>query len=58
MNQRQRVRKVGPFTMGSYSVRDPRRPGAWFSPQLSPRLDGSEMKQNSFRIGDECVNER
>jgi hypothetical protein len=58
VNQRQRMRKVGPFTMGSYSMHDPRRPGAWFSPQLSPKLEGSDMKQSSFRIGDECVNER
>ncbi|XP_044257463.1 protein unc-79 homolog isoform X1 [Tribolium madens] len=58
VNQRQRMRKMGPFTMGSYSIHDPRRPGAWFSPQLSPKIEGSDMKQSSFRIGDECVNER
>lgn len=58
MHQRQRMRKAGPFTMGPFAVRDPRRPGAWFSPQLSPKLEGSEMKQSSFRIGDDCVNER
>ncbi|RZB38818.1 unc-79 -like [Asbolus verrucosus] len=58
INQRQRMRKVGPFTMSSYSMHDPRRPGAWFSPQLSPKLEGCDMKQSSFRIGDECVNER
>lgn len=44
--------------MGPFVVRDPRKPGAWFSPQLSPKLEGSEIKQSSFRIGDECVNER
>lgn len=47
--------------MGPLTIRDPRRPGAWFSQQqLSPKLEGSgsDMKQSSFRIGDECVNER
>lgn len=58
VNQRQRMRKAGPFTMGSYSAYDPRRPGAWFSPQLSPKLEGIDLKHSSFRIGDECVNER
>lgn len=57
-NHRQRMRKVGPFTMGSYSSHDPRRPGAWFSPQLSPKLSNLDIKQSSFRIGDECVNDR
>nr|XP_023011875.1 protein unc-79 homolog isoform X2 [Leptinotarsa decemlineata] len=58
VNHRQRMRKVGPFAMNSYSVHDPRRPGAWLSPELSPKLERNDMKQSSFRIGDECINER
>lgn len=58
MNHRQRMRKAGPFAMNSYSSHDPRKPGAWYSPELSPKLEGSDMKQSSFRIGDDCVNER
>lgn len=58
LNHRQRMRKAGPFTMGPFVIRDPRKPGAWLSPQLSPKPEGIEMKQSSFRIGDECVNER
>lgn len=52
------MRKAGPFTMGPFVISDPRKPGAWISPQLSPKLDRIELKQSSFRIGDECVNER
>lgn len=58
INQRQRIRKAGPFTMSAYSVRDPRKPGSWFSPHLSPKSEGIDLKQSSFRIGDECVSER
>lgn len=57
-NHRQRMRKAGPFTMNSYTTHDPRRPGAWFSPQLSPKLHDCDVKESSFRIGDDCVNER
>lgn len=56
-NHRQRIRKVGLFAMNSYSINDPRRPGSWISPELSPKRDGSDVKQSSFRIGDDCVNE-
>lgn len=52
------MRKVGPFAMNSYATQDPTRPGAWFQTDLSPRLDGTDMKQSSFRIGEDCVNQR
>ncbi|XP_065166264.1 protein unc-79 homolog isoform X3 [Atheta coriaria] len=56
---RARIRKVGPFAMGSNIARDPRRPGAWLSPDGSPKsLEQPDMKQSTFRVGDECVNER
>lgn len=48
------MRKAGQFKVGSYSTKDPGRPGSWFSPPI----EESDMKQSSFRIGDECVNER
>lgn len=57
-NQRHCIRKAGPFTMGAYCVRDPRKPGSWFSLSMSPRLEGSDIKQSSFRIGEDCVSER
>ncbi|XP_017778696.1 PREDICTED: protein unc-79 homolog [Nicrophorus vespilloides] len=58
LNARQRMRKIGPFTMGAYAIRDPVKPGSWYSPQASPKLDINELKQSSFRIGEECVNQR
>ncbi|CAG9855370.1 unnamed protein product [Phyllotreta striolata] len=58
LNHRQRMRKVGPFAMNSYSIHDPRKPGAWLSPQMSPKLEGIDLKQSSFRVGDDCVTER
>lgn len=58
LNHRQRMRKVGPFAMNSYSLHEPRKPGAWLSPQMSPTFDGIDIKQSSFRIGDDCVTER
>ncbi|XP_072402043.1 protein unc-79 homolog isoform X3 [Diabrotica undecimpunctata] len=58
VNHRQRIRKAGPFAMNSYSLHDPRKPGAWMSPQLSLKLEGIDLKQSSFRTGEECVAER
>ncbi|XP_056646981.1 protein unc-79 homolog isoform X3 [Diorhabda sublineata] len=58
LNHRQRIRKVGPFAMNSYSLHEPRKPGTWLSPQMSPTFDGIDIKQSSFRIGDDCVTER
>ncbi|XP_045481676.1 protein unc-79 homolog isoform X1 [Harmonia axyridis] len=57
-NQRQRIRKAGPFTMGSYTLCNPRKPGSWLSPQLSPGLEVQDLKRSSSRIGEESVNER
>lgn len=54
---RHKIAKMGPFTIGNYSLRDPRKPGTWFS-ALSPHIDGGDLKQSSFRIGDDTVNER
>ncbi|CAH2007924.1 unnamed protein product [Acanthoscelides obtectus] len=55
MNQRQR-RKVGPFSMNSYSFHDPRKPGSWLSPDSSPNQD-AEMKPSYCRTGDDCIND-
>ncbi|KAL3290395.1 hypothetical protein HHI36_023736 [Cryptolaemus montrouzieri] len=57
-NQRQRMRKVGPFAMGSYTLCNPRKPGSWLSPQLSPGVESQDLKRSSSRIGDEYVSER
>ncbi|KAK9889170.1 hypothetical protein WA026_004451 [Henosepilachna vigintioctopunctata] len=57
-NQRQRMRKAGPFTMGSYSSCNPKKPGSWLSPQLSPAPEGQDLKRSSSRINEECVSER
>lgn len=52
------MRKAGPFTIGAFSLRDPRRPGSWLSAQLALQLEGADMKHSSFRTGDEGVHER
>ncbi|XP_060537394.1 protein unc-79 homolog isoform X2 [Cylas formicarius] len=59
MNHRQRIRKAGPFSMNSYQSHNPKRPGTWISPHVSPKAEVNyEVKQSSFRIGDECMRER
>ncbi|KAF5283433.1 hypothetical protein FQA39_LY04809 [Lamprigera yunnana] len=57
INQRQKTRRAEGFTV-AHSLTDPRKLGSWFSPQMSPRLEKSDYKQNSFRSGDEYINER
>ncbi|XP_069685618.1 protein unc-79 homolog isoform X4 [Periplaneta americana] len=64
--QRHRPRKAGLFATGPQSLADyPRRPGAWYGPRtlLDPETQQAchaefDLKQSSFRIGDECVYER
>ncbi|KAJ9597429.1 hypothetical protein L9F63_011723, partial [Diploptera punctata] len=65
--QRQsRPRKVGLFASGPQQLADyPRRPGTWCGPRtlLDPETQQAchaefDLKQSSFRIGDECVYER
>ncbi|KAJ8981492.1 hypothetical protein NQ317_007018 [Molorchus minor] len=58
INHRQRMRKIGPFAINSYAAQDPRKPGTWDNPELSPKYYDSDLKQSSFRTGDDCVNER
>ena len=58
MNQKKNTRKVGPFTIGLQSSKDPRKPGSWMSQHSSPKADGADMKQSSYRVGDDCVSER
>ncbi|KAK4872146.1 hypothetical protein RN001_016270 [Aquatica leii] len=55
---RQRIIKAEELTSGTHSLNDPRKLGSWFSPQMSPRIEKCDYKQNSFRSGDECINER
>ncbi|XP_068085270.1 protein unc-79 homolog [Anabrus simplex] len=66
--QRQWSRKVGVFSMGAHSISEhPRHPGSWCGPQTQPILDAAtqqachaefDLKQSSFRIGDDCIYER
>lgn len=61
---RQRLRKVGPFAVGSQTL--PPETKAKFAGSFAPRDDSDpedeapcvDLKQSSYRVGDECVSER
>ncbi|KAG8333730.1 Protein unc-79 [Homalodisca vitripennis] len=66
--QRPKIRKQGPFSIGAYSLSDmTRRPNSWCAAQQQSLLNPAtqqachaafDLKQSSFRVGDECVYER
>lgn len=67
-NQRQRMRKASHFVMSSQPYSENQcKPGSWSGPPFSNWLDldsqqsyhaNADLKQSSFRVGDECVSDR
>ena len=57
-SNRHRMKKTDPFAIDIFTTGNVKMPGLWYSPLLSPCLEGGDIKRSSFRVGDEFVSER